>query len=96
MSTCFQAKKADRRSQRKANRMHSVVSVYRSTPRNYSLKLKGRSKERPLCPINAFYWQLGNLNDAIHVLQLNVPLFFRYSVVYQKVQLSTGSTAILE
>ena len=40
------------------------------------------------------YWQPGNLNDAIRVLQLNVPLAFKYSVVYQKVQSSTGSTVI--
>ena len=40
------------------------------------------------------YWQPGNLNDAIRVLQLNEPLAFRYSVVYQNVQSSTGSTVI--
>jgi len=34
------------------------------------------------------------LNDAILVLQLKVPLDFRYSVVYQNVQSSTGSTDI--
>src|SRR5438045_1448554 len=33
----------------------------------------------------------GNLNEAIRVLQLNVPSVFRYSLVYQKVQSSTGS-----
>lgn len=33
-----------------------------------------------------------NLKFAIRVLQLKVPLAFRYSVVYQKVQSSTGST----
>ena len=38
--------------------------------------------------------QLGNLNDAMRVLQLNVPLLFRYSDVYQKVQSSTGSTVM--
>src|SRR5437868_1128670 len=42
------------------------------------------------------YWQLGNLNEAICVLQLKVPLLFRYSVVYQKVQSSVGSRLILE
>jgi hypothetical protein len=36
--------------------------------------------------------QLGNRNDATRVLQLNVPLAFKYSLVYQKVQSSTGST----
>ena len=36
--------------------------------------------------------QESNLNDAMRVLQLNVPLAFRYSFVYQKVQSSTGST----
>jgi hypothetical protein len=29
----------------------------------------------------AGYWQPGNLNDAIRVLQLNEPEAFRYSVV---------------
>lgn len=41
------------------------------------------------------YWQLGNLNEAILVLQLNVPLFMRYSFVYQNVQSFTGSTLML-
>jgi len=40
--------------------------------------------------------QDGNLNDAIHVLQLNEPLDFKYSVVYQNVQSSTGSTVMAE
>ena len=40
------------------------------------------------------YEQPGNLKLAIQVLQLNVPLDFRYSLVYQKVQSSTGSTVI--
>lgn len=44
--------------------------------------------------LNDPYRQPGNLNDAMRVLQLNVPLAFRYSVVYQKVQSSTGSTVI--
>jgi len=38
--------------------------------------------------------QLGNENEAIRVLQLKVPLDFRYSFVYQNVQSSTGSTVI--
>jgi len=36
----------------------------------------------------------GNLNEAIQVLQLNVPLLFRYWVVYQNVQSSLGSILI--
>gem|GEM_PF-4361424 len=39
-----------------------------------------------------FYWQLVNLTLPINVLQLNVPLLLRYSVVYQNVQSSVGST----
>jgi len=39
--------------------------------------------------------QEGNLKEPIRVLQLKVPSAFRYSVVYQKVQLSTGSIAML-
>lgn len=42
------------------------------------------------------YWHPEILKDASLVLQLNVPLDFRYSVVYQKVQSSTGSIAMLE
>ena len=38
------------------------------------------------------HWQVGNLNDAMRVLQLKLPVYFRYSVVYQKVQSSIGST----
>ncbi|HET7873614.1 MAG TPA: hypothetical protein VFL42_13940 [Terriglobales bacterium] len=38
--------------------------------------------------------QLVNLKFAMRVLQLNEPLAFRYSVVYQKVQSSTGSTVM--
>ena len=41
------------------------------------------------------YKQLENLNDAILVLQLNVPFDCMYSVVYQKVQSSLGSMAML-
>jgi hypothetical protein len=40
------------------------------------------------------YWQVGNLNDPMRVFQLNEPVFFRYSVVYQNVQSSTGSTVM--
>ena len=40
------------------------------------------------------YWQPENLNDANRVLQLNAPFAFRYSVVYQNVQSSTGSIDI--
>jgi hypothetical protein len=38
--------------------------------------------------------QLGNLNDAIRVRQLNDPLAGMYSVVYQNVQSSAGSTVM--
>jgi hypothetical protein len=38
------------------------------------------------------YWQVENLKLATRVLQLKVPLVFRYSVVYHTVQSSTGST----
>jgi len=40
------------------------------------------------------YWQLGNLKLAMRVLQSKVPLVFWYSVVYQNVQSSTGSTVM--
>src|SRR5438067_3269378 len=40
--------------------------------------------------------QLGNLKDPIRVFQLKEPFAGRYSVVYQKVQSSEGSTAIIE
>jgi hypothetical protein len=36
----------------------------------------------------------GNVKDAMRVLQLNEPLLFRYSLVNQKVQSSTGSTVM--
>jgi hypothetical protein len=39
--------------------------------------------------------QLGNLNDAIRVCQLKLPFVVRYSPVYQNVQSSLGSTAML-
>src|SRR5437868_2923447 len=38
--------------------------------------------------------QFANLKVAMRVLQLKVPLVGMYSVAYQKVQPSTGSTAI--
>ena len=37
----------------------------------------------------------GNLKFAMRVLQLNAPSLFKYSVVYQNVQSSTGSTLML-
>src|SRR5947207_2397398 len=40
--------------------------------------------------------QLGNLNEAIRVCQLNEPFAGMYSVVYQNVQSSLGSTDIAE
>src|SRR5213080_3951898 len=39
--------------------------------------------------------QLGNLNEAIRVCQLKEPSVRMYSEVYQKVQSSIGSTAIM-
>src|SRR3954471_6207685 len=36
--------------------------------------------------------QPGNLKEPMRVLQLNAPSALRYSVVYQKVQSSVGST----
>jgi hypothetical protein len=38
--------------------------------------------------------QFGNVKDVIQVLQFQVPFVFRYSLVYQNVQSSTGSTVI--
>ena len=55
---------------------------------------KGRLNALSVEGSSRAYWQLGNLNDAIRVLQLKVPFAFRYSVVYQKLQSSTGSMAI--
>ena len=40
--------------------------------------------------------QVGKLNDPILVRQLKLPFADRYSVVYQNVQSSAGSTAMLE
>ena len=40
--------------------------------------------------------QLGNLKEPIRVRQLKLPFADRYSVVYQNVQSSVGSTAMLE
>ncbi len=45
-------------------------------------------------PHTACYWQPENLNDAMRVLQLKEPEVFRYSLVNQKVQSSTGSTVM--
>ncbi len=38
--------------------------------------------------------QPGNLKLAMRVFQLNVPVVFMYSCVYQNVQSSTGSTCM--
>src|SRR5207253_3333272 len=38
--------------------------------------------------------QPASLKETMRVLQLKVPFAFKYSVVYQKVQSSTGSTVI--
>jgi len=49
----------------------------------------------PPIAIACGYWQPGNLNEAIHVLQLGAaPVLSMYSVVYQKVQSSAGSIDI--
>ena len=40
--------------------------------------------------------QPGNLKDPTRVLQLNSPVTGMYSLVYQNVQSSLGSTAIIE
>lgn len=48
----------------------------------------------PCRPSGDSYWQVENLNEAIRVFQLNAPVFFRYSLVYQNVQSSTGSMLI--
>ena len=44
---------------------------------------------------NRSYWQVGNLKDAILVLQLKDPFAFRYWLTYQNVQSSTGSMDIV-
>ena len=38
---------------------------------------------------------VGNLKDPMRVLQLKLPVAFKYSVVYQNVQSSAGSTVML-
>ena len=38
--------------------------------------------------------QPGNLKEPMRVLQLKLPVVFRYSFVYQNVQSSAGSTVI--
>ena len=50
--------------------------------------------ERPIMLANQppTYWQLSNLKEFIPVLQLKLPIEGRYSLVYQKVQSSVGST----
>jgi len=55
---------------------------------------RGRGAHRPAFSRLAAYWQVGNLKLAMRVLQLKVPLALRYSLVYQKVQSSTGSTVM--
>ena len=39
--------------------------------------------------------QVGNLNDASQVVQLKLPFLARYSLLYQNVQSSAGSMAML-
>src|SRR5207244_1461047 len=53
-----------------------------------------RGRRRSPRPGVIIHWQPGNLKLEIQVLQLKVPLDFRYSVVYQNVQSSTGSTVL--
>ena len=79
-----------------------IISFWERTAKKFYsfLQLRKGPFELPNGPIKrrlklSGYWQFGNLKDAMRVLQLKVPLLFRYSVVYQKVQSSTGSTAIL-
>ena len=57
----------------------------------------GEYREARLSPflVARFYWQAGSLKLEMVVLQLKVPLVFKYSLVYQNVQLSTGSIAML-
>lgn len=40
------------------------------------------------------HWHEANLKVPTRVLQLNAPVFFKYSLVYQNVQSSTGSTVM--
>src|SRR5258706_16216115 len=58
-----------------------------------------RAPRRASAPTSArepwVHAQPGNLNEAICVLQLKLPEVFRYSVVNQNVQSSTGSTLML-
>ena len=58
---------------------------------------KGISHRYPLFVEHHFLRVLhdGKVNDAMRVLQLKVPLFIRYSLVYQNVQSSTGSMLML-
>lgn len=55
----------------------------------------GRAETNSKSLLVADYWQVGNLKVEIRVLQLNAPVFNRYSVVYQKVQSSLGSRVAL-
>ena len=58
-----------------------------------------RRNMKPLSPMGErgggkVYLQPGNLKETICVLQLKLPVEAIYSVVYQKVQSSTGSITI--
>lgn len=57
---------------------------------------KGRAqpKLRPFDEFCEFYWQLLSLIVPMRVCQLKVPFAARYSLVYQNVQSSTGSTVM--
>ena len=50
--------------------------------------------EAPMVKSGVELPQVGNLKFAMRVFQLKVPLVFIYSVVYQNVQSSTGSTCM--
>ena len=54
------------------------------------------SAERTAAAGTAYGTQEANLNDAMRVDQFHLPLLFKYSLVYQKVQSSLGSIAIAE
>jgi hypothetical protein len=50
--------------------------------------------EAPTVKSGVLLPHVGNLKLAMRVFQLNVPVVFRYSCVYQNVQSSTGSTCM--
>jgi len=50
--------------------------------------------EAPMVKSGVLLPHVGNLKLAMRVFQLNVPVVFKYSCVYQNVQSSTGSTCM--